>query len=332
MMKLQWAAFVVAGVVSAPLAAQTTNDQDFQSRCSGAGVLTCIGFDNTTTDIVRGQNTHADGAGTYRAGLDTANKASGAGSLRFTLPPPPHSGANIAGSWSPLNNNALGRLFGQNSTFYVQLRQRFSPEMLNNTWDSSWKTVLFHYNQQTCGSLELTTHNFNSTNLATMYTNCGSMHMYSTLDGTSHTESTPLLLQQGDYKCQYGQTSSATCFYFPSNEWLTFYWKITIGTWDTANSTVEAWVAREGQPYKQFIRVPKMRLSCNTDPCSASPGRDQGYNNITLTPYMTGLSSNSGRSGVTAYTWFDELIVSTQPIPAPNSGPRPNPPTNVRAE
>jgi hypothetical protein len=28
--------------------------------------------------------------------------------------------------------------------------------------------------------------------------------------------------------------------------------------------------------------------------------------------------------------WFDEFIVSTQPIAAPNSGPRPNPPSSLQ--
>ena len=42
--------------------------------------------------------------------------------------------------------------------------------------------------------------------------------------------------------------------------------------------------------------------------------RTQGYNNITLTPYMTGLSTAAPAD---AFVWYDELIVSTQPIPAP---------------
>jgi hypothetical protein len=311
-----------------------TAEEDFASRCNAAGVVKCIGFDNTTADIVRGQNLHADGAGTYRAGLDTAQKTSGGGSLRFDLPPPPHAGGNIAGSWSPISNNALGRMFGQNSTFYVQFRQRLSPEMIDNTWNSSWKTALFHMNQQTCGGIELTTHNRGMTGLANMYSNCGSTHMYTKLDNSSYTESTPLLLQSGDYKCEYSKETSATCFYFVPNEWVTFYYKIHVGTWDRPESSIEAWIAREGSTtYKKFINVHNMPLSCNTDPCSQSPGSGQGYNNITFTPYMTSLSSNSGRAGVTARIWFDELVVSTQPIAAPGgqAAPRPNPPTDVRA-
>lgn len=306
------------------------NDADFAARCNGPGVVKCVGFDNTTTDIVRGQNLHPDGAGNFRAGLDSTTRASGAGSLRFDLPPPPHAGANIAGRWSPQSNDGLGRLFGQNSVFYVQFRQRFSPEFITNTWDSAWKTVIFHYQQATCASLELTTQRYYSYNIPHMYTNCGPTHMFTSLDGTRYNEDPPLLLQQGDYRCEYGNINTSTCFNFVANEWLTFYYKITIGTWDQPNSTVEAWVARQGQGYRQFIRVPGMPLSCNADSCTTSPGRDQGYNNITLLPYMTQLSTNSGRAGVTSSVWYDELIVSTQPIPAPATGPLPQSPTNVR--
>jgi hypothetical protein len=317
------------GSNGAALAQSADAAADFAARCAGAGVVKCVGFDNTTADIVRGTNLHPDGAGTYRAALDTSQKASGQGSLRFDLPPPPHSGANIAGSWAPSSNDGLGRLFGQNSTFYVQFRQRFSPEMLNNSWTSSWKTVIFHNNQTTCGNVEITTNNHYMSGLAVMYTECGSRHLYTTLDGTRYTESTPLLMQQGGYRCQYGEFNNQTCFYFPANEWVTFYYRIQIGNWGQANSSVEAWVARESDTaYKQFIKVPGFTLNCNNSPC----GQNEGYNNLTLTPYMTGLPSSSGSSG--ARVWYDDLIVSTQPIPVPTNGNtvRPNPPTSVTAQ
>jgi hypothetical protein len=293
--------------------ARGQSDADFQSRCSAPGVVKCIGFDNTTTDIVKNVNLWPDGNGIFRGDLDTSVKASGAGSLRFTLPPPPTAGQNIAGRWSPVTNDALGRLFGQNSTFYVQFRQRFSPDMLTNTWDSSWKTAIFHYNTQTCGSIELTTNNRYMSGLAMMYTDCGGRGLF-TNNGIP-----PYQLQQGDYNCWYGQENPTNCYYFTPNEWLTFYYEVHVGTWDQPNSSIKAWVAREGQGYQQFINMPNFMLSCNSDPCSSSPGNQQGYNNVTFTPYMTALSPTSGKAGVTSYTWYDELIVSTQPIAAPRS-------------
>ena len=306
---------------------------DFAFRCTGPGVVKCVGFDDTTTDIVQGRNLYPDGNGVYRGSLDTVTKASGSGALRFDLPPPPHAGQNIAGGWMPQSNDGLGRLFGQNSTFYVQFRQRFSPEMLSNNWNGYWKTVIFHHNQKSCGSIELATQRHYGNPMVTMYTDCGGRNFFTALDGSRLTNSPPLLLHQGDYRCEYGSINSNDCFFISTNEWLTFYYKVTVGTWDQPNSMVEAWVAREGSSqYRQFIRVPNLSLSCNASSCTTSPGRDEGYNNITFTPYMTGLPSNSGRAGVTSSVWYDELIVSTQPIPAPVSGPSPRAPVNLRVD
>ena len=315
-----------------------TPDEDFAARCKAAGVVKCIGFDNTTADIVRGMNLWPDGDGTYRADLDTATKTSGAGSLRFDLPPPPHAGANIAGKWLPATNDGLGHLFGENSQLYVQFRMRLSPDMLTNTWDSSWKTVIFHYNQDSCDSIELTTINRYMTGVALMYTDCGDRSMTTTLDGSQWTDNTPLLLQQGDYNCEYGATSTATCFYFPADEWVTYYYHFQIGTWDKPNSTIDAWIAREGSTqYKQWVHVPNFALHCDTSPCDQNPGKSEGYNNLTLTPYMTGVSGTSGKAGVTSHVWYDELIVSTSPIAAPGNGGvsdtlAPAPPTGARVQ
>jgi hypothetical protein len=215
----------------------------------------------------------------------------------------------------------------------VQFRQRLSPEMVADSWDGSqWKTVIFHYNNSTCNSIELTTSNYYGRPLPQMDTDCGARHMFTTLDGGAYTESPPLLQQQGDYmQCAYGSVNATNCFLWPANEWVTMYYKIHIGTWDQPNSTIEVWTAREGSTsYKQIIKVPNMPLSCNTNPCTASPGKQQGYNNLTFTPYMTGLGTGSGPS-TTAHMWIDELIISTQPIAAPLAAlaARPMAPTNV---
>lgn len=320
------------GMALALASTSIAQTSDFDSRCAEVGVVNCVGFDNERNDIVRGENLHPDGDGTYRAFLDRNVKTSGDGSLRFDLPPPPHSGANIAGRWSPVNDKALGRLFGQNTTFYVQFQQRFSEGMLNNTWNSSWKTVIFHQDQITCGGIEITTQNRYLTNLPILYTNCGEPAMYTTLNGARHTDEPPMLLQQGDYNCQYSRESNATCFYFPQDEWVTFYYKISLGTWDQPDSMVEMWIARQGSgQYEQVIRVPGMPLTCNANSCTGA-GASEGYDNITFTPYMTDLGRNSGRAGIVSSTWIDELIVSTRPIAPPNVGIRPSPPASLDAQ
>jgi len=139
-----------------------TPEEDFTARCTAPGVVKCNGFDNTSSDIVQKQNLFPDGLGVFRGGLDPDQKASGAGSLRFALPPPPHAGANIAGSWmGPQSAPAFGRTFSQRSTFYLQFRLRLSPEMLTNSWpaSNSYKIINMFHNGVSYGPIELTTIN-----------------------------------------------------------------------------------------------------------------------------------------------------------------------------
>jgi hypothetical protein len=65
-----------------------------------------------------------------------------------------------------------------------------------------------------------------------------------------------------------------------------------------------------GQPMKQWINTTGLVLNCNDSPC----GTDS-YNSVDLLNYMTGKDPTVNHP--TAYTWYDELIVSSQPIAAP---------------
>src|SRR5712692_3729655 len=126
---------------------------DFEKRCGAGGVLVCEGFDSA--DKFRAGRWPATGLypaadGKLRGTLDTGVKASGQGSLRFEIPP--HSPANAAGYW----RQAIGEDFGTGTTYYVQFRQRFSKEMLRNSFgDTTWKQVLFHNASATCSEMEI---------------------------------------------------------------------------------------------------------------------------------------------------------------------------------
>ena len=336
----------VAGNVSSPATSSGVTTQqaggggsDFSTRCSAAGVVMCQGFDNTTTDIVRNVNLYPGDGGYWGGSLDTSTYASGSGSLKFTLPAG-RATSDISGSW----NGPLGGSFGEGSTFYVQFQQRLSPEMISNlpAWQSavstSWKTILLHRTGSTCGQIEITTvpYIFGPKPAATMYTGCGAAGFYTDANGAQNLSGP--YLQQGasstsGYKCDFNNSVAGTgngtgCFIYPSNKWLTFYYKIHIGTYGSTNSSVEAWVAMDGGAYKQFVNVKNARLDKD-----GPPPADK-YNEVTLTPYMTNLSS---AASTTAYVWYDEFIVSTQPIVAPGGGggvsnPPPAAPTKLRVQ
>jgi hypothetical protein len=230
---------------------------------------------------------------------DTAVYASGASSLRFDIPG--KSDANMAGQWW----QEFGGSFGANKTFWVQFKQRFSPEWTTIDWDklvgSSFKQVIFHYYDASCATVELTTGRYawaNPPSIPIMYTECGARGL-STNGGNP-----PTLFQQGDYQCAYGNINATDCFEYPADTWVTFTWQVAIGDWGQPNSHVVAWVQPAGQPARRWIDLPGFVL--NND----SPGND--YDHLTLTPYMTRKDPTVDHP--TAHTWYDDLIISSQPI------------------
>lgn len=276
--------------------------QDFAERCHAEGVLTCVGFDSQE-DFEPAKDPYSGlypgEGGAFRGTLDTKIAASGGGSLKFTIPS--YSGANAAGYWK----QAMGKNFGEGSTFYVQFRQRFSPEMLTNDWGGNtyWKQVIFHNGPHTCGEVELATTKSNRRDgYPVMYSQCGSDGM------TVDLHNGDFLVEQGDYNCHYHDINPKDCFMYPADTWITFYYKTSIGHWGKADSTIQAWVALPGKLYKQWVKMPNHKL------LNDSPGRD--YDTVTLLPYMTA-KDVSKFGGPVAYTWYDELIVSTQPIAPP---------------
>ncbi len=296
---------------------------DFASRCAAPGVLVCEGFDDTT-DFVKSddEGLRLPWAGNALLGFqDTVIKASGESALRFDIHG--RTQADVAGSFV----KSFGRSFGENSTFYVQFQQRFDANMLAIDWNglmgTSWKQAVFYGAAGgTCQQVELATGNYRyGAGHPMMYSACGDIGMDTNLTRSSWVcpTCTPKLVQQGasdtdGYNCPYGTFADGTgngvgCFRYPADTFVTFYYKVHIGDWGQPNSAVMAWVALGGQSYKQWINVPNVSL--HNDYTS----QNNDYSKIMLTPYMT--EKNSSVDHPTAHTWYDELIVSTQPIAAP---------------
>jgi len=288
--------------------------QDFQTRCADPGVLVCQGFDSASV-VIPGTNggtglnpgdTTVNGTN-FLGTFDPTVAASGGGSLMFTIPS--FAGSNPSGNWEQL----IGKNFGARSTFYVQFRQRFSPEFLTNQWPASgggttyWKQEIFSNHGATCANVELSTVNTYNKGFPLMYSQCGQDVFEVSLGNGDY------LLEQGDtsttgYNCHYQNPTPTTCFMYPANTWVTFYWKVSIGDWGQPNSTIQAWAALPGQPYGEWVNIQNHTLFEDT------VGKD--YDSVWLLPYMTNRTS-SVSAGPTAYTWYDELIVSTNAIPVP---------------
>jgi chitodextrinase len=314
---------------------------DFAQRCSGVGVVRCFSFD-TDTDFNKGsggtQGAYGQNFGIMppygtsdftKATRDTTVAADGASSLKFTIPS--NSGSDSSGAWFGNFSSDLSVQFGENSEFYWQWRQRFSPEFLNTFFQpgDGWK----HGNVTTgdqptrvyssCEALGVTMQNILQRGFLQMYHSCTGSTSHGAYDAFQKNIAGDWHLQPGRPSpyCLYSQQFTNPVSYFPpkgncfgyfANEWMTFQMRVKTGPRvndEFTNSFIQLWVAREGQPSELVIDWGPYKLS------AGAPSENQKYGKIWLTPYNT--NKNPSQVHPTAYTWYDSLIISRQRIPDP---------------
>jgi hypothetical protein len=312
--------------------ASAAADDDFKARCSAPGVVLCKGLD--TESELQAAEMGTAGDGSRQGFVDTAQKASGAGSLKFTFRAGNKS-QNIGGYWE----TDLGKSFRTGDTLHIQYRWKATPEYFSHNdkyWNSSLKQINIHGPSSTCQGAEFTTIMWRG--YPSMYTNCGDGWFTDVNTNATLAKCTgDCLLQQGSntkaspsgsgYNCHYysqvpGDGSGSGCFFPPANEWVTHYEIIKLGTFGGSDTVVEAFEAHGTGGYKQWHRVNNVRFNNN---------RDSFLSKVRFETYMTEISAAAPTN---AYIWYDELVVSTQPIAAPNSvsTPKPSPPSQVIAE
>jgi hypothetical protein len=282
-------------------------DADFAARCAAPGVLLCRGFDTadelepTCCENQTGAEP-ADGGDWDHIAIDEDIRASGTGALRFEIVG--QTGSNHSGAFRQL----MGQAFGPGTTFYTQFRLRLSPEFIDTQWDSvvgsSPKIVIFHHSSATCNDIEWTqVMNGWYSHIATMYTHCGQYAPGGPQDGTQW-------MQQGDYNCPYGAdyANDPMCLKYTPDAWMTFYFSATLGEWGTPTTHLQAWISIDGQPYQQWIDDPAFTFYAEGESVA-------GFDSVYLTTYMTAKDGTADHP--TAYAWYDELIVSTEPIAVP---------------
>jgi len=294
---------VMAGFFLAPLgvplaAADDAASRDFAARCAAPGVLKCVGFDDDR-DFAAGQISPA-ADGRIRATRDQQVMASGRGSLRFEIPS--RSPPNSSGYWL----DSLGGKFGQQSTFHFQFRQRFSPEFLETPYQEAagWKQFIVYQSGPSCTSVQLVLINQYLRGLPTMYAACGQDNLYVLRPDGDH------FIQQGDYLCSRRDPRPGRCARYVANEWLTFSFRVDVGTYGKPDTRVQGWIGHGAGPLRQFIDFPDLVLNFADSPT-------EGFNRIQLTPYHT--DKDPSQVHPVAYTWYDELIVSREAIGAPST-------------
>ncbi len=336
---------LVPAAKATPLPAPSAGGASFAQRCAQPGVVRCVGFDdaadfNIGAGGINGayrQNQGVippSGTADYSRIMQDPNvRASGASSLRFTVLS--SASADVAGSWFTNFSNDLSIRFGEKSEFYVQWRQRFSPELLANPYTANKAPAGFKQIIIGTGDIGYTAGQWydSCTALETVVVNNqrrGFPQMYNSCTGSaSHGPYAPFEEPVGgdDYKlqnarpepyCLFSQKNAAhfppggNCFAYRANEWMTFQVGIKTGRRvkdEFVDSTVTLWVAREGKPSEKVIEWGPWNLT------AGPPAEDQRFGKIWLLPYITGKDVDPIYP--VAYTWYDELIVSKTLIADP---------------
>ena len=332
-------------------------DQDFASRCAAAGVVVCYGFDTQgsvdqyqliNTKIDRSSCEHTELSYNPCGWVDPNIKTSGSGALRFEFPSNSSSGIpgqfpmNFSGSphrGSPTKGpGPFNVLYGQGDTFYVSWRQRMDDAFLHPfkaNGGGGFKQIIIsagdrdNFTAGSCTILEIVQQNVNTRGFPAWYDACSgpnpfapfqkhvgnSIHVkqnfgdyYSapTCDSRNHkTSSTPNKYPPDDPPC--------FSYHKHVNQWVSYQIKVQIGTWGKKDSEVAIWAAGPNDSDWTLIhRESNLQLDNN------SPSVLQ-YGKVWLLPFITG--KDSSESHAPAHTWYDELIVSTSHIRAPNGKP-----------
>ena len=301
---------------------KTVGSSDFENRCQSAGIVRCFGFDSQVeTDI---HVLPPVGQSRKRAQVVTEVKSSGRGSLRFEIPS--NSAADTSGSFWLNFSQDLQSQFGEGDEFYVQWKQRFSPEFLSTSYKGSggWKQAIIGEGDRpgvkrySCTQLEIVVQNTYLRGMPQMYHSCGGKdRQYQSLE--IHSADNPSIIWvQNAVLCAYREYQFPPCIGYRANQWMNFQVHIKIGTWYKndrnyrRDSTIQFWVGENDKPSKLVIDLNPQKGNgfdiANTDP-------EAKYGKLWLLPYQTG--KDPSQTHPTGYIWYDDLIVSRNKIPDP---------------
>ena len=313
----------------------------FGERCGHPDVVLCVGFD--ADDEVAGKLR----GGAPKPALDPTVKASGASSLKFTVSP--NTGPYAMGDFMTNFAPDYSVQFGAGEEFFVQWRQRFDDAFINNSYPDAtgWVQAIIGEGDRTaprfdwCDPLRLVVQNSYFRGFPHMTHSCGAK------DGRYSEHLTePIDAQNSDFYlqnairapgCLYslgrtGQKWTPPCLGYQGSQWMTFQVRVRVGSWYANDgvyrhdSTVQLWVAEEGQPSQLVIdfrprdaacaAVQQSTPACRTGYDLRNPNPDVAkYGKIWLIPHHTAKLDTQNHP--TAHTWYDELIVSRSRIADP---------------
>ena len=331
--------FLIASISNTALA---DPDSDWLARSTAPGVLMATRFD-TAAEVER--DTHPD-SNAFHVIWDQSNKASGNGSMRMNIL---KTDSDSSGNWVRYLSDDQ-REFGPGQTFFVQFRQYIPAYLATHAFSGTqigpyaggWKQTIISNIRGSNQLFEVVLQNTNHRGLIQGY-NRNSEGSYLGWDdaiatacsGADFVYQNQIDRGQGTNTClnarrtygglySYGSNTGAPdpetgAFIYYPNEWLTFLIKVAPGTFgggsNLRDTNIQIWAARENDTEYTLLIDQQVNLGRETD----SSGNPFYFDAIWLLPYNTGRSPDPNRQDT--YTLYDEIIVSTQSIPAPNSNP-----------
>jgi hypothetical protein len=323
----------------------------FAEKCNQFGVLSCFGFDDSSTlyytwptgtvcdTAFAGKNNYSFGRTRSGAGntaavvqngncvfpqIDTAGPHSGSGALKFSIPS--QSGPDSGGFFSePFKRNSEGTFphiapgSPAGNTVYFQFYQKFDSNFASTNFQcvlgecGGWKQAIWYGNPpngSSSSSLEVTMFNGWQRNVPQMYGQQG-FDDYGIEDiiGCTYARATSQGGSGSGFgsRPNYASPLNPACVHYEVNQWMEFTGRIEVR--DESNSPasrVQLWA--NGQ---LVIDNPHARINWG--------GADgDGLGQFLLSPYHTNKDPNQIHDA--GYTWYDDLIVSTEPIPMVNGG------------
>jgi hypothetical protein len=324
--------------VTAGTATSSSPANDFAARKSAPSVVRWFDFDTS-------QQLGAIGTGNANFGsfsnsgtvanlpvIDSTVAASGTGSLRFDIRSQSFPNAQWFANFSP----DLSVRFGENTKFYVQWRQRFNQAFVDTVFteaDGSNQGGIKQFivgpgdtamqRWASCEAIHVVTQTYYQNRFVIGYNSCTGSGTHGAYAGF-YTTDTDIKYQNGTapYCLRSG---TGRCIGWVADEWMTFQIEITLGprnnvTNDFDNSTYKLWIARENQP--SILVIDWKPGVPGYFPLAAGPqSDDQRFGKVWLLPYMTNVDGTQVHP--LAQTWYDELIISRQPINDPGVGTPP---------
>jgi hypothetical protein len=311
-------------------------------KCSKPGVISCFGFNNASAlhytwptagvcdDAFRGQRNQDFGrdrrgrgntVAVIQAGrcvfpeIDGTTFHSGGGALKITIPS--NSYANSGGHFTEVfrrndDGNPAGTYIGPRSPFgnvlYFQFYQRFDDNFLSTDFRclsgecGGWKQAIWFGNPpsgNSASSLEVTLNNGWQRGVPQIYGQIGA-------DNYGVQDIRGCIYNRGANGAGSGFASHVNypeplCVGYKPDQWMEFTGRIEIrGENNQPASRVQLWV--DG---KLAIDYDKAKIDW-----SGTSG--SGFGQFLLSPYHT--NKDGAQVHPEGHTWYDDLIISTQPI------------------